>query len=58
MNDPRDEQATAIDAAKIADALARLVELVEEIAAALARIEERQERTNELLDRIDKTQWS
>jgi hypothetical protein len=58
MNDVRDEQATAVDAAELADALARVVDLLEEIAAALARIEQRQERTNELLDRIDRTQYS
>lgn len=58
MNDDRDEQATAIGAAELADGVARVVELLEEIAATLALIEQRQERTNELLDRIDKTQWS
>ncbi|GIU95359.1 MAG: hypothetical protein KatS3mg012_1816 [Gaiellaceae bacterium] len=46
------------DADEVSLALARVVELLEQIAAALARIEERQERANELLDRIDRTQWS
>jgi hypothetical protein len=54
---PGDPEPTVIDPAT-EETLARVVELLEEVAGALARIEERHERTNELLDRIDRTQWS
>jgi len=49
--------ARANDAAEVTVALTHVVELLEQIAAALTRIEEQQERANELLDRIDRTQW-
>jgi hypothetical protein len=54
---PGDPEPTVIDPAT-EETLARVVELLEEVAGALAQIEERHERTNELLDRIDRTQWS
>ena len=38
--------------------LLRVVELLAQVVESLARIEARQERANELLDRIDRTQWS
>jgi hypothetical protein len=43
---------------EVVDALARVVNLLEQVAASLVRIEERQERTNELLDQIDRSQYS
>lgn len=49
---------SAHDVRDVEGALARVIELLEQIAASVARIEDRQAQTNELLDRIDRTQSS